>query len=403
MRNQSVVIMDGMTSKPAFDAPPARRAAQLGALIVSHRDAIDVDRRLPAPLLGALHDAGLFRMLLPKPYGGEEAKPAQFFAAIEAAARHDASVAWCLCQANGCAMTAAYLSPDIANEIWGKDPRAVLAWGPGKAEAAQADGGYAVSGELMFASGGRHATWLGAHTPVKTANGEPVLNSSGKPEIRTFLMPASEIEMKDIWNVIGLRGTASDGYQLENKFVPEAYTTFRDDPDKRTYSAPLYHYPAMTMYATGFAGVALGIAQGFLGDFLQFAQGKTPRMAKSTVANSPVAQAETAAASARIMASRALLMQETEQVWAETLEIGGLSAAGRARIRLASTFAIHEAKGAVNALYDLAGADAIFASGPFERRFRDIHTVTQQLQGRKSHLQSVGAWLMGHEPDLNVM
>jgi len=395
--------MDGMPSKPAFDTLPGHRAAMLGPLIDSHRDAVEANRRLPPPLLDALHGAGLFRMLLPKPYGGEETTPAQFFTAIEAAARHDASVAWCLCQANGCAMTAAYLSPDVANEIWGNDPHAVLAWGPGKAEAVQADGGFVVSGNLMFASGGRHATWLGAHTPVKTADGETVLTGADKPEIRTFLMPAADIEMEDIWNVIGLRGTASDGYKLENKFVPTGYTTFRDDPSVRTYSAPLYHYPAMTMYATGFAGVALGIAQGFLGDFLQFAQGKVPRMAKSTVANSPVAQAETATASARIMASRALLMQETEQVWAETLASGGLSPAGRARIRLASTFAIHEAKGAVNALYDLAGADAIFASGPFERRFRDIHTVTQQLQGRKTHMQSVGAWLMGHEADLNVM
>ncbi len=392
-----------MTKKPAFDAPPAQRAAMLGALIDAHRNQIEADRRLPPELLAALHDAGLFRMLLPQPYGGEETSPPAFFAAIEAIARHDASTAWCLCQGNGCAMAAAYVSPDVANEIWGKDPHAVLAWGPGKAEAVQTDGGYAVSGNLMFASGGRHATWLGAHTSVKTADGEIVRTPAGKPEIRTFLMPASEIEMEDIWDVIGLRGTASDGYKLDAKFVPSAFTTSRDDADARQYSAPLYHYPSMTMFATGFAGVALGIAQGFLGDFLQFAQGKTPRLAKSTIANNPVAQAETATASARIMASRALLVQETEQVWAETLQAGALSSAGRARIRLASTFAIHEAKGAVNALYDLAGADAIFASGPFERRFRDIHTVTQQLQGRKTHLQSVGAWLMGHEADLNVM
>jgi redox-sensitive bicupin YhaK (pirin superfamily) len=103
------------------------------------------------------------------------------------------------------------------------------------------------------------------------------------------------------------------------------------------------------------------------------------------------------------MASRAFLHQEAEQVWAETLVSGSLSVAGRARIRLASTFAIHEAKVAVDALYDLAGADAIFASGPFERRFRDIHTVTQQLQGRKTHMQSIGAWLMGKDADLNIM
>lgn len=395
--------MDGMTPKPAFDQSPAHRVAALGPLIDANRDAIERDRRLPKSLLDGLHGAGLFRLLLPKPYGGEETPPAQFFAAIEAAARHDASVAWCLCQANGCAMTAAYLAPEVAKEIWGQDPRAVLAWGPGKAEAVVSDDGYRVSGRLMFASGGRHATWLGAHTPVKSTDGAPVLGPDGEPEIRTFLVRASEIEMQDIWDVIGLRGTASDAYLLDDAFVPPSHTTLRDDASVRVYEAPIYQYPAMTMFATGFAGVALGIAQGFLGDFLQFAQGKTPRMAKSTVADSPVAQAETATASARIMASRALLMQETEQVWAETLQTGQLSSAGRARIRLASTFAIHEAKGAVNALYDLAGADAIFASGPFERRFRDIHTVTQQLQGRKTHLQSIGAWLMGHEPDMSVM
>lgn len=395
--------MNGMTTPGPFDQLPVARATALGGLINAHADSIDAERRLPEALLDSLHDAALFRMLLPKPFGGEEATPPQFFAAIEAIARHDASVAWCLCQANGCAMTAAYLDPAISAEIWGIDPRAALAWGPGRASAVTADDGYQVSGRLMFASGGRHATWLGAHTQVKHANGKTVLDEDGKPELRTFLMPASDIEMDDIWHVIGLRGTASDAFTLDAKYVPKTHTTIRDDERAKVYEAPLYLYPSMTIYATGFAAVALGIAQGFLGEFLDFAQGKRPRLSKTTVADSPVAQAETAIASARIMASRALLVQETEQVWAETLQSGALSSAGRARIRLASTFAIHEAKAAVDALYDLAGADAIFTSGPFERRFRDMHTVTQQLQGRKTHMQSVGAWLMGHEADLSVM
>ncbi|MGZ0190576.1 MAG: acyl-CoA dehydrogenase family protein, partial [Alphaproteobacteria bacterium] len=135
-------------------------------------------------------------------------------------------------------------------------------------------------------------------------------------------------------------------------FVPAERTTLRDDPDGRKIEAPLYNFPAMSMFALGFGSVALGIAQGFLGDFLAFAQGKRPRLAKSTIADSQVAQAETALASARIMASRAFLHQEAEQVWAETQASGVLSVTGRARIRLASTFAIHEAKAAVDALYD---------------------------------------------------
>ena len=73
------------------------------------------------------------------------------------------------------------------------------------------------------------------------------------------------------------------------------------------------------------------------------------------------------------------------------------------RIRLSSTYAIHEAKTVVDILYDHAGATAIFATSPFERRFRDIHTIAQQVQGRQSHFQTVGAFLLGNEPDLQLV
>lgn len=395
--------MDGQARTPDADSAPAARVAAIAPVIDAHADALERDRRMPQPLLDALHEQRLYRMLLPKPYGGEETDPLAFMAAIEALARHDASVAWCICQGNGCAMTAAYVPAETAQTIWGRDARGVVAWGPGRAETVEVDGGYMLSGSLMFASGGRQATWLGAHSTVKSAAGEVLRDSEGKPQIRTLLMPADTLDMRDIWDVIGLRGTASDGYEVTDRFVPAAYTTLRDAPASRVYDAPLYLFPAMTLFALGFASVALGIAQGYLADFLAFAQGKTPRLARSTVSESPVAQSETAEAAARIMAGRAFLQQEAEQVWTETVAAGALSVPSRARIRLASTFAIHEAKTAVDMMYDLTGSDAIFVEKPFERRFRDIHTVTQQLQGRKTHFRSIGAWMMGKEPDLSVM
>jgi alkylation response protein AidB-like acyl-CoA dehydrogenase len=69
-------------------------------------------------------------------------------------------------------------------------------------------------------------------------------------------------------------------------------------------------------------------------------------------------------------------------------------------VRAAATNAIHKARDAVDFAYDAAGATAIFENHPLERRFRDIHTVTQQLQGRLSHFETVGAWMMGAETDL---
>lgn len=395
--------MDGQAGPAGFDLAPSARVARIGGLIDDHAGTLEKTKRMPDALLDALHEQKLYRMLLPKTFGGEETDPISFMEGIEAIARHDASVAWCICQGNGCAMTAAYVDPDVAETIWGQDPRGVVAWGPGRSETFETEGGYRLNASLMFASGGRQATWLGAHSPVKNAAGDVVRGPDGAPEIRTFLMPASTIDMRDIWDVIGLRGTASDAYDLKDVFVPAAYSTVRDAARAKTYETPLYLFPSMSMFALGFGSVALGIAQGYLADFLDFAQGKTPRLAKSTVAESPVAQSETAEAAARIMAGRAFLHQEARQVWAETRQSGELAISGRARIRLASTFAIHAAKEAVDTLYDLTGSDAIFIEKPFERRFRDIHTVTQQLQGRKTHFRSVGAWMMGKDADLAIM
>ena len=378
-------------------------ARGIGSEIEAAAPEIDRQRRLTPGLLEALHEHRLFRMLLPRPYGGLETPPPLFFKTISEVARHDGSTAWCLCQANGCAMAAAYLAPEIAGEMWGGDPAAVLAWGPGPAEAREAGGGYRIDAKIAFASGARHATWLGAHMPVVNESGERQRMPDGSPLIRTFLMPASSIEIEDIWDTIGLRGTASDGYTLKDRFVPAAFTTVRDEADYRQYEAPLYLFLSMNMYAMGFAGTALGIAQGVLDAFMALAQDKTPRLHRSRLADNDLVQYETAQAVARIRSARAFVLSEVEDIWAATQEAGRLEIADRIRIRLASTFAIHEAKTAADMLYDAAGASAIFAEAEFERRFRDLHSVTQQLQGRKSHFRTVGAFLMGHPADLSVV
>ena len=105
---------------------PLARARALAPLLEDLSDGIEQERRLPEPVLHALFDASLFRLLLPRFLGGGEADPLTFVQVIEEIARHDGSTAWCLCQAAGCAMTAAYLEPEAARLIFA-EPRAVLA------------------------------------------------------------------------------------------------------------------------------------------------------------------------------------------------------------------------------------------------------------------------------------
>lgn len=397
--------MDTLTASAdelAGDPIVVSRAEALRPVVEAAADDIEQRRRLPPSLLDRLHEARLFRLLLPRSIGGEETDPVTFFHVIETIARGDASTAWCLSQAGGCAMTAAYLEPAVAREIFG-EAHAVLAWGPGPARAVECEGGHRITGTWAFASGGRHATWLGAHCPVHAADGTRRLGPNGRPVERTFLVPASDVAWTDIWNVVGLRGTASDQFALTDHFVPAGRSFGRDyaHPDnERREAGPLYCMSALTCYEVGFAGVALGIARAALDNFAETARTKVPRGGRNPIRDSAVVQTNFAQAEVAVRSARALLVQELAAIWKEIRGGGTLGVDHRITIRMVSTNAIHRAREAVDFAYNAAGATAIFENHPLERRFRDIHTVTQQLQGRLSHFETVGAWMLGAEADL---
>lgn len=380
---------------------PLERVAALAPLLAASADEIERERRLPEPLLAALHEAAMFRLLLPRPLGGAEIDPPTFVRVIEEIAKIDASTAWCLCQNDGCSMVAAFLSPDAAREIFARDPKAVLAWGPGpNARAVATEGGYRVSGSFAFASGGRHATWLGAQCPVYEKEGGQRLAADGTPVVRTLLFPAEKAPMSDIWHVIGLRGTASDSYSVSDLFVPEAHAVARDDQSERKYRGALYALPSNSIFACGFACVALGLARSLLDSFLALAHEKTPRGHRLKLRESAVVQSDLGLAEARLRGARMYLLGTLAEVWSAVERANAVTLDQRMAIRLAATHTIQEAVKAADAAYHAAGATAIFESGPFERRFRDIHTVAQQLQGRRAHFETVGKHMLGLEADL---
>src|SRR5271170_1679913 len=185
----------------AGDRSVVARAEAVRSAVAASSDEIEEGRRLPPALLDRLHEAELFRLLLPRSSNGIETDPVTFFHVIETIARADASTAWCLSQAGGCAMSAAYLDLPVARAIFGDDPRAVLAWGPGpKVRAVACDGGYMVTGVWAFASGGRHATWLGAHCPIYSGEGTPKRDANGEQQERTMLVRTEDVIWTDIWN-----------------------------------------------------------------------------------------------------------------------------------------------------------------------------------------------------------
>jgi alkylation response protein AidB-like acyl-CoA dehydrogenase len=393
------ITRDAAPSTADDAAEYVERARALVPLIAAHADQGERERQVPAAVWDALTDAGLTRMLLPRALDGGEIDPVTYVAVLETIAKVDASTAWCLSQISGCSMTSVYLEPAVAREIFG-DRRAVLAWGPGPtARAIAVDGGYRVSGTWSFLSGGHHATWYGAAAPIHEPDGTPRRRPDGAPDVRTLIVPASAAPLQDTWNVVGLRATGSDSFTLTDHFVPRERAVVRDLLSEVKSPAPLYCFPTGSVYAAGFASIALGVARTTLDAFIELARDKKARGFRHTLRESGVVQSQTAQAEAWIGSARVYLFGALQEIWDEVGRAGTITMAQRIRIRLAGTYATHQARAAVDALYQAAGSTAIFASGPFERRFRDIHTITQQLQGQLAHFETVGRFLLGLEPD----
>jgi alkylation response protein AidB-like acyl-CoA dehydrogenase len=380
------------------------RAEALRPAVAAASNEIERTRRLPPALLDELHEAGLFRLLLPRSSNGIETDPLTFFHVIETIAKDDGSTAWCLSQAGGCSMAAAYLDLPVAHAIFGNDPRAVLAWGPDpKAKAVECDGGYRVTGVWAFASGGRHATWLGAHCPITKDEGSPRLDSNGVQQERTMLVRTGDVRWTDIWNTVGLRGTASDQFELNDFFVRSDHSITRQFDRECRESGPLYRMGAGTCYQVGFAGVACGIARGALDCFVEVARNKVARGHKSPLRDNAVVQSGLAQAEVNLRAARGFVLQSMAEIWKDLSAGATITVEQRITVRMAATHAIHKAREAVDFAYNAAGATAIFENHPLERRFRDIHTVTQQLQGQLKHFETVGAWMMGADTDLTFV
>jgi indole-3-acetate monooxygenase len=385
-------------SKTAVDY--VARARALVPVIEAAADRIEGERRIVPDIVEALHQAGLFHMLLPHALGGGGADIIAFNEVIETIATADASTAWCLGQQAASTQAAGYLDPKIAREVFGP-PHGAVAWGPPSgAKAVVADGGYVVNGRWRFASGSAHCPWLGGHSAVIERDGKPRLDAKGRPVMRTMLFRNDKATWTDIWHVLGLRGTGSNQYEVKDLFVPDAYTTWRDQASDRTNDGPLYDIPLLTLYGIGFSGVGLGLARASLDAFMTLAATKKPSPMHGSpvpLREHPAVQARVAEATLQLQSARAYLHDMLRRFWDAAVAKRAVTLEQRAQLRIAITGAIEQSCRVVDFAYRSAGADAIFHGSPFERRFRDMHTVTAQGQAHLSNFEGAGQALFGIE------
>ncbi|MBS0224673.1 MAG: acyl-CoA dehydrogenase family protein [Proteobacteria bacterium] len=381
---------------------PLTQARKIGPAIAAVADEIEATQDIPEPVLTTLHESRLFRMLLPRSAGGDQIEPWIYLRAVEEVARHDGSVGWNVFVSNSSALIAPFISLEAARTIYG-DPRGLISWGPpNQHRAIAAPGGYRVTGEWHFSSGRRQANWIGVHCQVVEPDGSLRLNRFGRPTVRTLLMPKAQTTAIHNWRTLGMRGTASEGYSVRDVFVPEAFSGTREDPSLRRDRGPLYAFTQQGLYAVGVAGVALGIAHAMLEAFMALTVEKAPRN-QTLLADTPAVQSEVARHEAALGASRAYLIEVLKEAWDSADDIEPLDSRQRARVRLACSHGIQNALDVADRVYKAAGTSAIFLGTPFERRFRDIHTLSQQIQSRDAHFEAVGRIMLKGDPDGTFM
>src|SRR5262249_27070145 len=232
-------------------------------------------------------------------------------------------------------------------------------------------------------------SWLGAHVKVVEADGTPRKRKDGAPEIRTILFPMTSATMYDVWDVIGLKGTGTDSYSVENLFIPDKFAVLRDDPSAVREKGPLYKLTTNAVFSMGFAATSLGVARATLDAAIDLSRKKVPQGLSAMRENSAV-QGLIGRTEASLRAARAYLYATAGEVWRDLERGEPVTEAHRIAIRIAATWTIHQSASVVDTAYHMSGATAVFAANPFERRFRDMHAIAQQLQARDTHYEDAG-------------
>jgi len=372
--------MSGTTLAAAIDLPA--RAASVAAIADTHADEGDRRGQLSAPVVDALHRERILAMWVPRALGGSELDGVSSLRVIENLSHGDPSTGWVAMAASLAIGTgAAYLKDEAVDELFGGGRFPIIAGqGTKPGTAVPHDGGFHLSGSWSFASGIRHSTHI--HTLG-------IIDGTGEPRI--FVLPVEQATLIDNWDVLGLRGTGSIDYRIDNVFVRDAYTHFAVTEEPRR-GGDLYRLGIIGFAIICHSGWACGIGRRLLDELMN--KVKTGIGRSGTQAGSESFHEQYAKAEATYRSARALVFEAWADVSA-TLERGDpLTVRQQTLIRLAManiTWACHDVSEFV---YKSAGTLAL-RSGTIQRLFRDMHAGTQHITSAPPVFRAAGRELAG--------
>ena len=361
-------------------------------------------RHLPQDLADRMACDGLYQVCTPTEYGGLELPPRNYAEIVEQLAKADASAAWCVFIGITSAFLLASAQSEELKELL-RRPGVITAgvFAPnGRAKPTTRSGtkGYLVKGRWQWGSGSQNAHWIAGGALVVDDAGAVQRDASGKPEHVSVVFEAGEVELIDTWNVMGLQGTGSTDYSVNDLFVPASRTVHRFG--KRRSDHPIFLFPNFGMLAIGIASVSLGAARATIEDFLEFAGKKVPQGNTRVLAEKQSTQSGIAKAEAILRAGRAFFYEAIDVAWAGALR-GEVSIEHRSDLRLATSQAVQAAKTCVDTIYELAGGTAVYRTSTIQRRFRDVHVAGQHMMVGPGTFELIGRLLLDLPTDIEQL
>ena len=372
-------------------------AIRLAPAVRAARDDAERMRQTPPSLAAAITEAGIYQMYLPRSMGGPETPPLVAFRVVEELSRVDGSVGWCAMIATALSLNVGRLPAEVGRELAGTpaDYRGAGSARPG-GRAWDVEGGYRVKGRWNFASGIQNARWLYA-TCIMMDGDAPRLSAAGTPVLRAMWVPRESVTIVDTWQTMGMRGTGSQDFTIDDVFVPEKRSRLSDaDPCE---TGPLFNKRAWYVNLwTPSAANALGIARGAIDALTEIASTEASTMSSNLLRDRSLVQTRIAEADAIVHSARAYVFDAVGRLW-NTLSAGEAPTDQEiAQGRLSLVHAMHESVRAVDKVFHAAGTNAIYTRLPLERAFRDVHVAVQHAAGLPVYFESAGKVLLGSRP-----
>jgi alkylation response protein AidB-like acyl-CoA dehydrogenase len=367
-------------------------ARQLGPWLQSQSNEIESARQLGPAVVERLTAAGVFRMNMPRLWGGPEISSPEQVQIIETLASADASAAWCAMIGADAGLYSGYLDDATGRDLYPHLDMVQAGWVYPVGRAEEVKDGYKVSGNWLFCSGSSHADMIVAGCTV-FRQGQAVLDANGQPEWRLMLAPADNWLIADTWHTTGLRGTASNDYSTLSKYllVPREHSFSFAEPKR---SGTLWARPDASLRKM--AGVPLGVARQAIDQAQAVLLEKRHRLSGVSFKQAAVVQAGIAEAEMLLGGARAYVYAALETQWQLLEQNQPLTDRQRADVWLSRLNAFQVARDVTRLLYDLVGADSIYTCrSSLDRNMRDAQTMCQHMVGQRKGLADIGSLLMG--------